>query len=258
MLRAVCIGAGRLALHLMPQLPKAGLQVVQIYNRSLKPAEQLAQTLKGANVTQEISELEKEAEYYFITVSDDAIGLLTERLRYLDNGKSIFVHCSGMLGLDAIPFQRRGVFYPLQSFSANQSISWKETPILICSDNIEVAKSLEKIAIRISQSVHQVNDRQKSALHLAAVFANNFVNHMWTLAERICQEHRVSFDILKPLIRQTLEKAMQSGPTQSQTGPAVRGDEQTIEKHLQMLSEDPELSSIYLKLSENIMKSNFS
>lgn len=250
----VCIGAGKLANQLMPALEHAGYDIVQVYSRTTVSSNALASSLKNTAATNDINGIQKGADIYFFALKDDVMEAVAKKLDYLANEKSVFVHTSGILPLSAIPFKRRGIFYPLQTFSPNHQVDWKKTPILVTGVNEEITSSLQIMAEKISDLVYKVGDDDRAALHVAAVFANNFTNHMLTLAEIICKEHHVSFEILKPIIRETIAKALEAGPANSQTGPAVRGDQHTIDKHLSILKDDPRLQKLYKALSESIMR----
>jgi predicted short-subunit dehydrogenase-like oxidoreductase (DUF2520 family) len=255
-IKIVCIGAGRLAHQLMPQLEDAGGRVLEIYNRTLFGATSLARVFSAAAIQTEITKIHPGADLYFITVSDDAIADVCSQLSYLENDHSIFVHSSGIQPLDILPFKRRGIFYPLQTFSHEHQVDWRNTPLLITAETNEIEHRLMALAKSISDLVYSISDKEKAVLHLGAVFANNFVNHMLTLSEHICKEHGVSFEILKPIIRETIEKALDVGPSKSQTGPAIRGDQHTIEKHMKMLAEDQNQAEVYRVITESIMRFN--
>ena len=252
----VCIGAGKLANHLMPALEREGYDIVQVYSRTPANAQSLAKKLHNATFTSDTSAIQQGADLYFFTIKDDAVDEMIRQTGYLENGKAIFVHTSGILPLEVIPFERRGIFYPLQTFSAQHLVDWKKTPILITAEREEIDSSLTALAEKISDLVYQVEDKDRAILHLGAVFANNFTNHMLTLAEKICYEHQVSFEILKPIILETVKKAMEVGPANSQTGPAIRGDQHTIEKHLQLLDSHPQLQELYWKITESIVRNS--
>ena len=255
-MKVVCIGAGRLAHQLMPQLQHAGCNIIQVYNRTQWPAVLLAKKMHAANHTTDLRELDKNADLYVLALSDDAIEDIATQLTELHDIKGIGVHCSGVHGMQILPFSRRGVFYPLQTFSEHHEVEWHQTPIIITSDNEEVAKELKLLAGKISTYVYEMSDGQKSVVHLAAVFANNFTNHMLTLAEKICNENNVPFDILKPLIETTIHKALQNSPSTSQTGPAIRGDENTIAKHIKLLESHPQLLELYKVVTDSISSSD--
>jgi len=254
MLKIVCIGAGRLAYHLMPRLEQSGARVVQVFNRTKSHADALVTQLASPTFTDDIKEIAPEADLYFFTLKDDAINLIAQQLTTLQDAHKIFIHCSGVADLSVLPFERRASFYPLQSFSYAHPIPWESTPILITASLPEVRKVLIDLAQAISNSVYTITEEQKTRIHLAAVFANNFTNHMLTVAEQICKDHGLSFDILKPLIRETVEKALHLGPEHSQTGPAVRRDDVTIQKHLGLLAHDPELATLYSMITDQIRK----
>lgn len=254
MLNVVCIGAGRLAFNLMPQLEKAGCRVMEIYNRTPENTSRLSAVLPNARLTNDPASITTEADLYFFTLRDDAITIVASSMLHLEDGHKVFIHCSGVSSLDVLPFHRKASFYPLQTFSYSHEIPWETTPILITATDPAIESQLLELGHQISQVVQPISDDQKSYLHLAAVFANNFTNHMLTLAERICLEKGVSFDLLKPLIVETIEKAMATGPSPGQTGPAVRRDTHTIDKHLSMLSGHQELAEIYRIITASIQR----
>ena len=253
-MKIVCIGAGRLAHQLMPALEEAGCEVIQVYNRTPEGAKLLADKLRAALNTSSLSEIRDDAEMYFLAVSDDAISPVANELYNIIHRDALVLHASGILDLSEIRFERKAGFYPLQSFSDNHDVSWRFIPVIVTTNDDDIWIMLDQIASRLSSSVYRMTDHQKSNLHVAAVFANNFSNHMLTLAENICKEHQLPFEILKPLILETFSKAIISGPKESQTGPAVRGDEETIKKHLALLSDHPDWKELYTLISKSISK----
>ncbi len=253
MFKVVCIGAGKLANQLMPVLEEAECEVMQVYNRTTKPAEALAGKLKNASFTSSISEINPEADLFFLAVSDDAISIVADQLLSIISPSAIVLHCSGSLGLDVLPFKRKAAFYPLQSFSIDHQVSWRWIPLIITTTDEDIWTILDEIAGAISTSVYRMTDEQKSVLHVAAVFTNNFSNHMLTLAEKICVDHQLPFEMLKPLILETFSKAILNGPGENQTGPAVRGDQKTIEKHLALIKDDAEMTDIYKAITNSII-----
>lgn len=250
-MKIVCLGAGRLAHQLMPQLHNSGHEIVQVYNRSKSNAGHLAKIL-SCEFTISIEDIREDADIYFLAVADDAITAVAHQLKFGDSFKGIVTHSSGVLPIDVIPFKNRGIFYPLQSFSQEHAVDWNTTPILITAETKELNTILENLAKTLTTYVYRISDEQKSVLHVAAVFANNFSNHMLKIAEDICVENDVSFSILKPLITTTYQKALAIGPEQSQTGPAIRGDEATIEKHLDFLNNHPSVKEIYRMITAHI------
>ncbi|MGB4846967.1 MAG: Rossmann-like and DUF2520 domain-containing protein [Saprospiraceae bacterium] len=251
-MKIVCIGAGRLAHQLMPALQDAGCEIMQVYNRTPEAARLLSDKLKSASHTSKLEEIYPDAEIYFLTVSDDVIMPMALELKKIISPEALCVHCSGILELDVLPFNRKAGFYPLQSFSDNHDVSFRFIPIIITTHDDDIWIELDQIAGRLSSAVYRMTDEQKSILHVAAVFANNFSNHMLTLAESICIENQLPFEILKPLILETFSKAILSGPKESQTGPAIRGDMKTIQKHLHLLEQHPELVDVYKIVTKSI------
>jgi predicted short-subunit dehydrogenase-like oxidoreductase (DUF2520 family) len=256
MLKVVCIGAGRLAHQLMPALEEAGCHIIQVYNRTPEAAKSLSDKLNASSFISNIQEMARDADIYFFTVSDDAIKPLAGLAHEFIPAEAISVHCSGSLGLEVLPFKRKAGFWPLQSFSVNHEVSWQWIPVIITAEQDSTWLVLDEIAGKMSSSVFRMTDEQKSTLHVAAVFANNFSNHMLTLASSICSQHQLPFEILKPLILETFSKAILAGPGESQTGPAIRGDQKTIDKHLLLLKDDPGLQEVYRLITASIVKTH--
>jgi predicted short-subunit dehydrogenase-like oxidoreductase (DUF2520 family) len=146
---------------------------------------------------------------------------------------------------------RKAVFYPLQTFSKNKAIHFREVPICLESQNETDFQLVEKVAKTISDKTYPINSEQRKALHLAAVFVNNFVNHLYQIGNAICNEHQVPFEILKPLIKETAEKIMTLSPNEAQTGPAKRKDRNTINSHLELITNDT-YKNIYKLLTQSI------
>lgn len=181
-----------------------------------------------------------------IAVSDDAIAEVSAKLE-----ASLVVHTSGGVHISSINTKgNRGVFYPLQTFTKDKNVDFKSIPICIEAENKEDLQLLEKLTTTISDKVFHIDSEQRSSLHVSAVFVNNFVNHMYVIAEDICKEHNVPFEVLQPLIRETSEKILSISPKKAQTGPAKRNDIQTIQKHLHLLNEQQK--ELYSKLTQSI------
>lgn len=148
-----------------------------------------------------------------------------------------------------------GIFYPLQTMKKNSEVDFKNVPVLIEGNDEATVSKLEALAKTISQNVYKVDEEQRQWIHVAAVFANNFTNHLYSVSESLLLGHGLSFDILKPLIYRSIENLQQNSPSDIQTGPAARGDMQTIEKHLMLLGDDIRLQRIYEILSQSIIAS---
>ena len=190
-------------------------------------------------------------DIYIIAVSDDAIDVVSQQFM---NSEKIIVHTSGSVSMQTLPEGiRRGVFYPLQTFSKNRKIDFKSIPICIEAEKSEDLKLLHKLATSISESVYEISSVQRKSLHLAAVFANNFTNHLYHIGNDICQANGVSFDILKPLILETSEKINELSPIEAQTGPAKRNDEKTIKKQLNQLQNHTH-KEVYKTMTKSIIE----
>jgi predicted short-subunit dehydrogenase-like oxidoreductase (DUF2520 family) len=189
------------------------------------------------------------ADIYIIAVSDDAISKVSLQLPFENR---LVVHTSGSVSLDALDKKnRKGSFYPLQTFSKGKEIDFSKIPICLESENKTDFDVLEKVAQSISNTVFKINSEQRKALHISAVFVNNFVNHLYQMGNEICIENNVPFEILKPLILETANKVMTLSPKEAQTGPAKRNDNKTIEAHLDFLSNENQ-ATIYKILTQSI------
>ena len=162
------------------------------------------------------------------------------------------MHTSGGVALEKISnHNRRGVFYPLQTFTKGKAVDFKTIPICIETEFSADLKILKKIAKSISDKMYIINSEQRKALHVAAVFVNNFTNHLYQIGNQICEENNIPFEVLHPLIQETAEKIKELSPSEAQTGPALRNDTKTIEKHIDFL-ENPEYKKLYQLLTQSI------
>ncbi|MFO7368807.1 MAG: DUF2520 domain-containing protein [Bacteroidales bacterium] len=248
----VLVGAGNVAWHLGHHLVGAGFHVVQVLNRSRENGIRLAQELK-APYCSDADSMNPEADLYILAVSDDSLGKVLNGGRFRQKG--LVVHTSGSVSMNI--FEGRalnfGVLYPLQTFTRGKAVSFKEVPLFVEANRSENLAKLEFVASKLSDSVHRADSAMRLQLHVAAVFASNFSNHLFSIADELLSEKGLSFDVLKPLIRETLSKAMIMPPRDAQTGPAVRGNMAILEKHLEMLLPHPELREIYRLISERIL-----
>jgi predicted short-subunit dehydrogenase-like oxidoreductase (DUF2520 family) len=249
------VGAGNLAWHLAPALDNAGYPVREVYSRNERNARQLASRLYQAEVKRETDFTDSDADVIVIAVSDDAIGQVVTDLIVPDN--MIVVHTSGstpMRVLEAVGTQHIGVFYPLQTFSKGVQVNFEDIPILVEGSSAQVQEALQTMARALSPNVAAISSERRLALHLAAVFASNFTNHMVTIAFDLMEDHDLDPDWLKPLIAETLNKSLDAGPTQAQTGPARRGDLGILRRHTEFLNNNPSLREIYTIISQHILE----
>ncbi|MBO2544972.1 DUF2520 domain-containing protein [Salegentibacter sp. BDJ18] len=230
MIKVVILGAGNVASHLFMVFSKAeNLRIIQVYNHR---KEKLKYFEDHTNTTNNISDL-KPSDYYVIALKDDVIPEVVENLK---DRSGIVLHTSGAVNLTVLEcLSNFGVFYPLQTFSKNRPVDFAEIPVCIEANSAENLEKIKKLALEITKDVREVNSEQRKALHLAAVFVNNFSNHLYTLGAEICEKNQVDFSILRPLIKETASKIESLAPKDAQTGPAIRNDQKTIEAHLRLL-----------------------
>lgn len=254
MLQITMIGAGNLAWHLAQALDAADCRVVQVYSRKLLNAKALASKLYDAESTDSLDFSESESDLFLLAVRDQAFAEVIPKLQLPEN--AIIAHTSGTQELAVLKnlSKAHGVFYPLQTFSKARKINFKKIHFCLEASNENTLDFLAEIADSLSKNIYQVSSADRRALHIAAVFACNFTNHLFTISKEILAKNDLEFEMLKPLIEETIEKAMSQAPEQSQTGPAVRGDQQTIEAHLQYLRKNTSFEKVYEALSTSIRK----
>ncbi len=247
MIRVSIIGSGNVAQHLIVAFSKTtDIELVQVFARKDAAVAHLTSPDKIYTNFNDIIA----ADLFIIAITDDAI---TEVSAAIPFSNELVVHTSGSVSIEAIDNKNRpGVFYPLQTFSKSKEVDFKTIPICIETKNEKDFQILEKVAKSISNTVYKINSEQRKALHIAAVFVCNFVNHLYQIGNNICIENDLPFDILKPLIQETANKILSLSPNQAQTGPAKRKDSQTINAHLSFLSDDNQ-KEIYKMLTKSII-----
>lgn len=251
-MKIVFIGSGNVATHLAIALKDSLNEITQIYSPTLENAKLLA-GLVDADPINNIRLIDLDADIYIISVKDDAI---SEVIGQMPKTKGIWVHTSGSIPMELFSSNKSigfGVFYPLQTFSKNRKVDFSEVPVFIEGDSNETIKILKELAINITQKIYILNSDKRRYLHLAAVFANNFSNHMFTLASELLIKENIQFDVIKPLIKETAAKVMDLNPKDAQTGPAIRFDESVIKSHLDLIN-DSTIKEIYSLLSKSIHK----
>jgi predicted short-subunit dehydrogenase-like oxidoreductase (DUF2520 family) len=248
----VIIGTGNTATVLGRKLKAAGHRIVQVFGRDTSAASRLAYEL-GTESTNYWNVVYREADLYLLAVSDIAIEEVLKELHLPD--KTI-VHTAASVSKNILKNAAHhfGVFYPLQSLKKEIG-SLPEIPIIIDASDETTMKELEVLGHSISDRVVEAGDGQRLKLHLAAVIVNNFVNHLYALAEDYCKKEGIDFYLLLPLIEETASRLKEIPPSQSQTGPALRNDRNTIEKHLELLKDYPQLRKLYELLTESIYNS---
>jgi predicted short-subunit dehydrogenase-like oxidoreductase (DUF2520 family) len=247
----VMIGAGNLAFHFAQAISDAGMEIIQVFSRTEASASRLGNLL-GCNYTTERSGISGEGDLYILSLSDKAIVDFAGELNF--PGKLV-VHTSGGLKMDLLKSVTRsyGVIYPVQTFSKEKEVDFAHIPLCIEAVDKSVKSTLFDFSGKISSALYSLETDQRMKLHVAAVFACNFVNHMYSIASDILDSENLPFDLIKPLIQETADKINELSPSVAQTGPAKRNDQLVIEKHLDLLSFSPEYQKIYREMTESII-----
>ncbi|TWR25294.1 DUF2520 domain-containing protein [Mucilaginibacter achroorhodeus] len=253
-MRITIVGSGNVATHISAALKNAGHRIVQVYSRNLHNAALLAYHV-GAEATDDLNALTINTDLFIISVKDDAV---VPTIAQLAKYGKLIAHTSGAVELlPMLQFtQQAGVFYPLQTFSKTKELNFREVPMCIEGVSEAITKTLEDLARDISNKVYRISSQQRKVLHLAAVFACNFTNHLYGVGEGLLKDSGMSFDMLRPLIAETADKIKERSPFKVQTGPAVRNDETTMAAHLQLLEQQPHLQDVYKMLSQDIIKNH--
>ena len=243
MISVVIVGSGNVAKHLIKAFIRIdNINLKQVYTRNSKDEVLLKNTVATTNDLSSI----KQADITIIAVRDDAIANISSQIK-----NPLVVHTSGSVEMKALKnTSNKGVFYPLQSFSKQKEINFKNMPICLEAEHKHDLIKLEKLASLLQGDVYYLSSLQRKKIHVAAVFVNNFTNHMYTIAHKICDDHNVPFNILQPLIQETSQKIKNLSPKEAQTGPAIRNDEETIKNHLNLLTETQK--ELYLKITQSI------
>jgi predicted short-subunit dehydrogenase-like oxidoreductase (DUF2520 family) len=246
----VLVGAGNVATHLGLALSNQGYHITQVYSRTKESASRLSSLLDTA-FTMNITRLNYDADLYLFCLKDDAVVPFLCHSGFTDQ---MLVHTSGTLPLSVFQgcSKNYGVLYPVQTFSRARKLDLKRVPFCIEANNPEVLNMIEMLAKEISSHILFMDSEKRKILHLAAVFACNFTNHMYAQAERILSLNGLSFNLIKPLIMETAGKILEIDPLFAQTGPAVRGDQKILEEHERILKELPDILKLYTFVSNSI------
>ncbi|PKP31399.1 MAG: DUF2520 domain-containing protein [Bacteroidetes bacterium HGW-Bacteroidetes-17] len=246
----VILGSGNVATRLSIALQLAGLEIMQIFGRNVRDAKILAERL-GVKHTDDLKAVIPSADLYLLCLSDDA---LTDVIGSFPFKNKLLVHTSGTISMDVFQNIQNnyGIFYPLQTLSKNKEIKFEGIPICIEANSKTNEAKLVRLAEKISNNIHLINSDQRKILHVAAVFASNFTNYFYSVSKEILESNQLSFDLLKPLIIETVEKALSQNPDETQTGPARRGDKKIISAHLEYLNSQSEFKEMYELISKHI------
>lgn len=248
------IGSGNLAWHLAPALDNLGYVVKEVYSRNARHAAALSERLYQAEVKKTLDFSSSPSRIFMIAVHDDAISGIAREIVLPDD--SILVHTSGSQPLSLLEFaatERIGVFYPLQTFTKTSKVVFNDVPIFVECSEESAERILLTMARALSKQVRKISSEERKAMHIAAVFASNFSNHMMTISRELMEENKLDFAWLKSLILETLNKALTIGPAQAQTGPAKRGDLQILDEHMAFLQNNKDLAKLYELISQHII-----
>ncbi|MEN0052714.1 MAG: DUF2520 domain-containing protein [Mucilaginibacter sp.] len=253
-MRITIIGSGNVATHMAAAFKNAGHRIIQVYSRQIQHAAMLAYHV-GAEATDDLEAIFPDTDIFIISIKDDAIAGMVEALI---KHQKLIVHTSGATGLSTVRAftDYAGVLYPLQTFSKSKEVDFFTVPLCIEGADESITKLLKELAATISNNVYVVSSADRKILHLAAVFACNFPNYLYGIAQQLLADHGMDFNMLRPLIMETAQKVQTQLPALVQTGPAVRNDRVTMDAHLQLLSNQPQLQEIYTLLSQAIIKNN--
>ncbi len=256
------IGSGNVAWHLSQAFEDKGHHICEIYSRQLINAKALVSKLFDAQSFTKLDFGKSEAELFVLAVRDDAFSEVLDQLILPEN--SILVHTSGTKSLDLLlnwveqtedESINVGIFYPLMTFTKNKKLNFSEVPICLEAPDKPTENILIKLGQEISDIVYLVDSNERKILHLAAVFSNNFVNHLLAITQDILVDNELEMKLLKPIIKETISKALLAEDIYDvQTGPARRGDQKTIKSHIELLKTNPQNEKIYRVLSESIFK----
>lgn len=250
-MKVLIIGSGNVATVLGRLIKNAGHKIIQVISRNSDTVEVLANELE-CKFTSDFKQIDTTADLYIVAMSDAALNGLHETISL---GNKIIVHTAGAVSKDVLKdvANQYGVLYPLQSLLKENTYTMSSIPLLIDGNNENTIDTLRSFAKTISDDVAVISESDRLKLHVAAVVVNNFTNHLYTLAADFCEAENVPFNLLYPLIETTSNRLKEYNPGKLQTGPAVRKDIVTLDKHLRLLNSYPKLRSIYLKMSDSIM-----
>ncbi len=250
-MQVVIIGSGNVASVLSRLCKQREHEILQVVSRNASHAKLLADEL-GCSYADYNGKLNDSADLYILAVADTA---LQELNKSINLGNKLILHTAGSVPKDVLKdiSHNYGVLYPLQSLRKEMDYQ-TDIPFLIDGNTVDTVALIEDFARTLSTNVTKTTDDERLKLHVAAVVVSNFTNHLYALAQDFCKKENVDFGLLAPLIKETAERIQKFSPAAVQTGPAARNDIFTIDKHLRILSDHPQLKDMYIKLTDSIMK----
>lgn len=249
-LNMILVGTGNVAHHLGLALQDAGHDIIQLVGRNKDKTKALAANL-SVEFTTDFDQLRNDADLIILAISDNGLADVASKI---NPGQALVVHTSGSVSVDVLnALPNNGVFYPLQTFSKERLVNFPDIPIFVEASSEKNTRLLKNLALQLTPKVEICDSIHRKTLHLAAVFACNFSNHMYAIAEWMLEKHDLKLEHLSPLILETAQKAIDKKPKNAQTGPAIRNDKNTIDEHLALLSDQPEFQKIYSFVSKSIL-----
>ena len=246
-MQIVLIGSGNVAFHLAKAFTEAQIPISQIFGRNTTELQKISEQFSIPFSTESLVD----ADLYIISVSDSSIAEVSSLIK---NKNVLVAHTSGSVSREALSGNyRKSVFYPLQTFSKSKNLDYSKIPFFIDAENENDEEILKNLASKISKNVMLANDEKRKYIHLTAVFACNFVNHLYARAKEISDSQGITFDYFLPLIDETTQKIHELEPKLAQTGPAIRNDEKVLKLHESLLTDEEKLK-IYKTLNESIKK----
>ena len=252
--KLVIVGSGNVGYHIGQRLHQAGYSIKQVFSLTPEHGKSLAEKV-GSTFTNDVAKIIADADVYIVCVKDDAMESVYNALPIKNE---IVLHTAGSVSKNVSNRTdlHQGVLYPLQSFNRNAEVTWENVPVFVDGDDENVIQAASELGNALTKNVKLANDEQRLKVHVAAVFANNFSNHCMAIGEKLMEESGFAFDVLKPLVDATFRRLQHANPSDVQTGPAKRGDENTVDKHMNALVEHPNWKELYRYLSDDIRNSN--
>ena len=251
-MKIALIGAGNLATVLGHALYNAKHDIVQVYSRTMAAAKQLAERL-NAVPTDDLETITNDADLYIIALKDSVLDEVIGKI-CPNRSEKLFVHTAGSMPIDVFRgrTERYGVLYPMQTFSKTRIVDFRNIPVFVEANSISTMQTIIGVAQSVSDNVQELSSADRRHLHLAAVWACNYVNHCYDLAAEVLQKVGLPFDIMLPLTDETARKVHEFSPREAQTGPAIRYDENIIEAQMQLMNDNPKAQKIYELMAKSI------
>ncbi|GAB6960987.1 DUF2520 domain-containing protein [Prevotella aurantiaca JCM 15754] len=251
-MKIALIGAGNLATVLGHALYNAKHDIVQVYSRTMAAAKQLAERLNSVP-TDDLETITNDADLYIIALKDSVLDEVIGKI-CPNRSEKLFVHTAGSMPIDVFRgrTERYGILYPMQTFSKTRIVDFRNIPVFVEANSISTMQTIIGVAQSVSDNVQELSSADRRYLHLAAVWACNYVNHCYDLAAEVLQKVGLPFDVMLPLTDETARKVHELSPREAQTGPAIRYDENIIEAQMQLMNNNPKAQKIYELMAKSI------